>query len=336
MKALTYQGSRQVAYDTVPDPQILTDLDVIVKVCLTAICGSDLHVYNGRETGLDQGTVMGHEFIGTIVDCGRGVSNFQKGDKVFSPFFSACGGCFYCENDLSCRCENGHLFGWVEKGVGLHGAQSEYVRVPLADSTLYKIPGDITDEEALLLCDILPTGYFCADMARPKIGEVMAVVGCGPVGLLAITALLEKGVEKVFAVDMVNERLEHAQKFGAIPVNANSEVAIATILEATKGRGVDAVLEAVGSPSAQNLAYKLVRPGGVISVVGVHSEKNFSFTPMDLYNKNLTYSTGRCPVQHYVPALLPFVRSGKYDFTSIISHRVDLAEGVGAYAMFNE
>ena len=164
MKALTFRGTGRIEYETVPDPRLLAPGDVIVKTRLCAICGSDMHVYHGRERGLDPGTVMGHEFIGEIVETGREVQRFRVGDAVFSPFFSACGGCFYCEQDLSCRCQRGQLFGWVERGVGLQGVQAEFVRVPLADTTLYAIPEAVEDEAALLLCDILPTGWFCADM----------------------------------------------------------------------------------------------------------------------------------------------------------------------------
>ncbi|MGH1364754.1 MAG: alcohol dehydrogenase family protein [Calditrichia bacterium] len=335
MHGLTFSKPGQIEYSSLADPTILHPTDVIVRTLLTAICGSDLHVYHGRESGIDPGTVMGHEFIGEIVDMGSAVTQFKKGDRVFSPFFSSCGNCDSCRDNLSCRCSTGQLFGWVENGVGLQGAQSEYVRVPLADHTLTKIPPDILPEEALLLCDILPTGYFCADMAVQNPSDSYAVIGCGPVGILAILSLREMGVGQIFALDLVPWRLEVAEKFGATPI-LSDESSKDKIYDATIGRGPVAVLEVVGSPAAQQLAYKLVRPGGTISTVGVHTTSGFAFSPVDLYNKNLSYKTGRCPVQRYLPTLIPLLQQQKYDVTSLISHRMDLSEGKEGYRIFDE
>lgn len=335
MQAIIFQGKKTLACERAAEPEILTPDDAIVRVAVAAICGSDLHVYHGREAGLDPGTVMGHEFVGEVVAVGKNVQHFRSGERVFSPFFSACGRCFFCRHDLSCRCERGHLFGWVEQGRGLQGAQAEFVRVPLADTTLSRIPGDVTWEEALLLCDILPTGFFGADMAMSSRGKNVAVVGCGPVGLLAILGLREFGAENVFAIDFLPERLGLAERFGAIPVRATEPVR-EIVWEQTQRPGVDAVLEAVGSAAAQKLAIELVRPGGVIATVGVHTRPHFSFSPVDLYNKNLTYKTGRCPVQRYLPRLIPLVQQQKYDVTAVISHRLPLREGVVGYRIFDE
>ncbi len=335
MYALTFQGKKTISLQKVADPEIISSDDAIVKVALTAICGSDLHVYHGREAGLDIGTTMGHEFIGEVVAIGRNVKNFRCGDPVFSPFFSACGQCSYCQKSLSCRCKHGHLFGWLENGEGLQGAQAEYVRVPFADSTLHKIPEGVSAEEALLLCDILPTGFFCADMANVTPGKSYAVIGCGPVGLQTILGLKILGADQIFAIDMLPERLAIAQEFGANIFDGKTDVK-ASILEITGGRGVDGVCEVVGNLSAQQLAYDIVRPGGTLSVVGVHNSAHFAFSPTDLYNKNLTYKTGRCPVQRYLPMLIPVVQQKKYDFTRIISHRLSLSEGVRGYRIFDE
>jgi len=335
MQGLTFSQPGKIEFSSVPDPDILADSDVIVKTSLTAICGSDLHVFHGREKGIDPGTVMGHEFIGTVVAAGRNVRNFKKGDFVFSPFFSSCGNCDTCNSDLSCRCRKGQLFGWVENGVGLQGAQAEYVRVPLADHTLSLIPKDIMPEEALLLCDILPTGYFCADMAVDSLQDSYAVIGCGPVGILAIISLIEMGVEKIFAIDLVEDRLQVAASYGVIPIKSNSET-VHVLLEKTNGKGPRSVLEVVGSTAAQQLAYDIVRPGGTLSTVGVHTSDHFAFSPVDLYDKNITYRTGRCPVQRYLPALIPLLQKRKYDFTTLISHRMKLNEGVEGYRIFDQ
>jgi threonine dehydrogenase-like Zn-dependent dehydrogenase len=336
VKALTFHGKKTIELENVPDPEILAPSDVIVKVSLTAICGSDMHVYHEREKGLDRGTVMGHEFVGEVVETGGKVASLKKGDRVVSPFTTNCGRCHFCTIGLTARCVEGGLFGWVEKGEGLQGAQAEYVRVPLADSTLYPIPADVADDAALLAGDILSTGYFCAQMAGVGPRGVYAVVGCGPVGLMAIVGAREQGAQHLFALDLVPERLARAESFGATAVNVETGDPPAVVREATGGRGVDAVLEVVGSPSAGKLAYELVRPGGTIAVVGVHNEKGFSFSPADAYDKNLTYRVGRCSARHLIPRLMPLLQTGKCDVTSILSHRWPLERGVEGYTLFDE
>jgi threonine dehydrogenase-like Zn-dependent dehydrogenase len=336
MQALTFYRAEDIHYESVPDPKIQAPDDVILKVHLAGICGSDLHVYHGREKGLDAGTVMGHEFVGEIVALGENVRNFKKGDAVFSPFTTNCGACFYCRKDLTCRCISGQLFGWVQNGIGLHGAQAELVRVPLADSTLLRVPKNVLSEEALLLGDVFSTGYFCANMAEIKPEGTYVVIGCGPVGIMAIIAARELGAEKIFALEAIPERLSLANQLGAVAIDYQKEEATPMILEATGGRGADAVMEVVGNSSAAQLAIKLVRPGGIIAVVGVHNENHFAFSPAEAYDKNLTYKVGRCPARYYMQKLIPIVQKKKYDLTAIISHRLPLAEGVRGYKIFAE
>ncbi|MDX1388885.1 MAG: alcohol dehydrogenase catalytic domain-containing protein, partial [Acidobacteriota bacterium] len=309
MQALTFHGKKTIRLEQVPDPGLREPTDVIVKVRLTAICGSDMHVYHERETGLDDGTIMGHEFVGKVVETGSDVASLTTGTRVVSPFTTSCGRCHYCAIGLTARCVSGQLYGWVEKGQGLHGAQAEYVRVPMADSTLMPIPEGVTDDEALLAGDVLSTGFFCAQMAGVTPQGVYAIVGCGPVGLMAAIGAREQGAGKLFAIDRVPERLAMAESFGASPVNAATDDPVDAILEATEGRGADAVLEAVGSPSAGRLAYDLVRPGGTISVVGVHNEEGFAFSPADAYDKNLTYRVGRCPARNLMPQVLALLEA---------------------------
>ncbi|BBM82854.1 alcohol dehydrogenase family protein [Candidatus Uabimicrobium amorphum] len=336
MKALTFCGKENIEFQEVADPKVTAPQDAIVKVKLTAICGSDLHVYHERETGLDHGTVMGHEFVGEVVELGKEVRNLKVGDMVTSPFTTSCGACFFCKKGLTARCVAGSLYGWVENGEGLHGGQAEYVRVALADSTLVKIPEGVTLTEALLLGDILCTGYFCADMAQISPEGAYAVLGCGPVGLLAILGARELGAQTIYAVDCVPERLAHAQRFGAIPINFQQQDVKEVILEKTQGIGVDAVLEVVGSNAAERTAVDIVRPGGIISVAGVHTANTFSFSPVEAYDKNLTYKIGRCSARYYMDKLIPVVQSKKYDLSSIISHRLPLADGKKAYEMFDK
>jgi 2-desacetyl-2-hydroxyethyl bacteriochlorophyllide A dehydrogenase len=334
LKALTFRGIETIQYESVAYPIIEHPSDVIVKVRACAICGSDLHVYYGREQGLDSGTVMGHEFMGEVVEVGKDVKFLRKGDRVMSPFTTSCGNCFYCNIGLTCRCIQSQLFGWREKSKGLHGAQAEYVRVPLADASLVKVPDGISDEEATLLGDIIPTGYFCALQAGINPKGVFAVVGCGPVGLMAILGARELGAEMILAFDKEPARLAMASRFGAEAINVSNGNPRDRINELTEGRGADGVMEAVGNASSLQLAYDLLRPGGTLSSVGVCTEKNLPFSPTQAYDKNITMKVGRCPARHLMPKLMPMVEQKKYDFTAIVTHRMNLSEGVSGYKTF--
>lgn len=336
MKAITYHGVHDVRWEDAPDPSLRHDGDAIVEVALAGLCGSDLHVYHGRETGLDVGTVMGHEFVGHVVATGAGVQAFAPGDRVASPFSTCCGTCYYCGLGLSARCTAGHLFGWVQGGAGLHGGQARFVRVPLADATLCRLPDDLGWDLALLLCDVLPTGHHCASMAGVTPGGCYALIGCGPVGLMTLIAACESGAGRVLAIDTVDERLAFAARLGATPVDARRTDPLQAVREATGGRGADAVLEAVGSPAAGRLAFELVRPGGTISAVGVHHEADFPFSPAQAYDRNLTYRIGRCPARNLMEGLIPLARRRRDDLVAVLTHRRPLADAVDAYRMFDE
>lgn len=336
MHALTFGGKEIVEYRAVKDPELLHPSDAIVQITMTSICGSDLHVYHGLETGLDYGTIMGHEFIGIIAEAGQDVKKYKKGAKVLSPFTTSCGKCFYCLAGLTCRCEKGHLFGWIQNGHGLHGAQADYIRVPMADSTLLPLSSDLDEKKGLLLGDVFSTGYFCAESAGIKRGAVYAVIGCGPVGLMTIIAAKHLGAEKLFAIDLIEERLAQAQRFGAMPLNPSLADVKEEILHATAGRGADAVMEVVGSDKGLRLAIDLVRPGGTISSVGVHTARNFSFSPGEAYNKNLTYKTGRCPAYFYSEKLLREQVPQQYAIEDIITHQFPLKDGPTAYDVFDK
>ncbi len=334
MQALTFQGVEEVRHERVPDARLREAGDALVQVERAAICGSDLHVYHGREAGLDPGTVLGHEFIGRVAEVGRAVTRLKPGDRVMSPFTTSCGACFFCRRGLTARCGKGELFGWVAGGEGLHGGQAEAVRVPLADTTLVPIPSGLSDECALLLGDVLATGFHCASQGEVGPGSVVVVVGCGPVGLMAVAGAQEAGARRVLAVDRVPERLALAQRFGAEPVHGSQVDPRDVVAAATEGRGADAVLEAVGSPAAGRLAFELVRPGGVLSTAGVHTEPQLAFSPAEAYNKNLTYRVGRCPVRAAMERLLPVALSGRYPLAEVFSHRMALAAGPEGYRLF--
>lgn len=335
MNALVFENIHQIAHTSVADPKILHPTDAIVKVAVSAVCGSDLHVYHGRETGLDAGTVMGHEFAGQVVDTGSQVRRLKAGHWVVSPFTTNCGQCYYCRIGLTCRCTQGQLYGWVQNGHGLHGAQAQYVRVPLADTTLLTFDAAMPPEAALLVGDVRATGYYCAVQAGIRPNGVYAVVGCGPVGLMAVIAAFELGAQQVFAIDTIPQRLQLAQQYGASPVNAALQNPAEILQEASEGRGADAVLEAVGSTNAMRLAYQLLRPGGVISSVGVHTTETFAFSPVEAYDKNVTFKIGRAPARQYMPQLLEAYFTSPYNTTAIITHRFALQQGAEAYRIFD-
>src|SRR6188474_551372 len=336
MQALTFGGVENIIYQKVPEPKILASTDAIVQISLSGICGSDLHVYHGRETGLDESTVMGHEFVGVVVDSGNAVKKFFKGSRVLSPFTTSCGECFYCRIGLTCRCERGNLFGWVQNGQGLHGAQAQYIRVPMADSTLLPLSNDLNEKKGLLLGDVFSTGYFCAENAEVGNKGIYVVLGCGPVGLMTILAAKDLGAENLFAIDNSKERLQMAKEFGATSLNPSEVDVRSVLLDVTNGRGADAIMEVVGSPEALRLAMDLLRPGGTISSVGVHTARNFSFTPGEAYDKNLVYKIGRCPAHYYAEKLLREQIIQRYPAEKIITHHFTLNNGVKAYEIFDK
>jgi threonine dehydrogenase-like Zn-dependent dehydrogenase len=336
MKALTFHGVENIKHESIADPILQSSTDAIVKVKLCAICGSDLHVYRGSEKGCDHSTAMGHEFVGEVIEVGSKVETLKPGQRVMSPFSASCGQCYFCKLGLTSRCVQSQLFGWRQDNTGLHGGQAEYIRIPLADNTLLPIPSTLSLEHALLLGDVIPTGYFCAHQAEIKPGGNYVVIGCGAVGLMAILGAIEMGAATVFAIDTIPERLALAESFGARPLNAHSFDVHHEVKLRTHGHGADAVMEAVGNNNSLSLAYSLVRPGGIISMVGVNNEAAMPFSPSDAYNKNLTFKVGRCPARFLMEKLLPIVLSKKYNYAAIVSHRLDLKDGVDAYAMFSK
>jgi 2-desacetyl-2-hydroxyethyl bacteriochlorophyllide A dehydrogenase len=336
MRAVCFQSVQQISVDSIAEPTIVDAKDVIVEVELAGLCGSDLHPFFGREVGLDRGTVMGHEFVGRVVQVGDSVRGFTVGERVFSPFTTNCGQCFYCQRGLSSRCPQGQLFGWRQNQRGLHGGQSERVRVPLADGTLMRVPDHINGEMALLLGDNLSTGYFGASLAvdvDSVEADVFAIVGCGTVGLLAIASAKRLGAKRVYAVDPNGPRLQIAERLGAM-VFSDADAANAAIRKDTDQRGADAVMEFVGLPDAQRVAFQLVRPGGRMSVIGCHCTPNFAFSPADAYDKNLTYRTGRCPARSLMDELSGVIAVEPMDLSWCITHRFGIEDAVEAYQTF--
>jgi len=365
-----------VAVEDVPAPSILNPRDAIVRVTSTAICGSDLHLYNGFFPQMQRGDVLGHEFMGEIVDVGSGVKNLREGDRVVVPCVIACGGCFFCKRAQFSCCDNSNpntvesetvfgypcagMFGYSHLTGGYAGGQAELVRVPFADFGPQKVPMDLPDEKVLFLSDILPTGWMGAENCEVEPGDVVAVWGCGPVGLMAIMSLLIQGAHRVIAIDRVPERLKLAAEAGAETIDFESMDVYEALYDRTGGRGPDACLDAVGMeahvagaggvidrvkqavglesdrPAVLREMIRCVRKGGRISLLGVYSGLVDSMPMGVAFNKGVTFRMSQVHVHRYKDMLLEHIRSGRIDPSVIISHTVGLDQAPEAYEMFND
>ncbi len=320
----------------IPAPSLEDPRDALVRVHKAAICGSDLHAIQGRESGLDVGTVLGHEVYGEVLELGSDVACFKTGDRVVVPFTTSCGQCPPCQAGLTARCEEGQLFGWRSRGIGLQGAQAEILRVPLADSTLVPVPAAANGACALLAGDVLSTGMFCALQAGASPNRDLAVVGAGPVGLMCTVSALHLGARRVFVLDSLPERLALATDLGGTALSIVDGQAQRSLMEQTEGRGVHSVCECVGSPEASRLSLDLVAAGGTLAAVGVHTEPHFAFSPGEVYDKNLTYRAGRCPARAMMDSTLPLALSNTWPLEDVFTHRVPLEFGPDAYRLFGE
>ncbi len=331
MRALVYRGPEEVRCETLPDPTPPGVDGVVVKVERAAICGSDLHIYHGH-LGAEGGYSIGHEAIGEIVEVGSGVRRFRSGDRVLISGVVGCGECPCCRRgDVThCERENARVFGTNQ---GLEGAQAEAIAVPVADSVLHPIPEGVSDEQAVLLTDILPTGYRGAEGAEIQPGQDVAVVGCGPVGLMAILCAQLFGPARIFALDSVPERLAAAERIGAIPCNVSSAGA-ESVLAATGGMGAHAAIEAVGADASILSALSLVRKGGVVSVVGVSTNLALPFPMALAMMKGITFRIGICPVPRFWNQLVPLVVGGRLRPEFVFTHHMALSEGEAAYDLF--
>ena len=333
MKGIVFHGPGDVRVESVPDPTLTDSRSAIVKVACASICGSDLHPYHGVMP-VPAGVVLGHECVGVIEDVGRDVARFKKGDRVIVPGVIGCGNCAACHRGYVVGCLNlfSKVYGFSPE---LPGGQAEALTVPNADAHLFPTPPQLTDEQVLFLTDILPTGFYGAKNAAIEPGQTIAVVGCGPVGLFAIMTAQLFGPARILAIDKVGHRLELARTLGATPIDASSADPRVGVLDATNGRGADAVIEAVGATDTVQLALDLVRIGGVVSVVGVLLDAAFPFPMGTAFMKDITFRIGLVNVPGLVQTLLPLVESGRLDPTTLISHRLPLSEGRRAYDLFN-
>jgi threonine dehydrogenase-like Zn-dependent dehydrogenase len=376
MKALVYHGKKDVRVENVPDPRILNPRDAIVKITKTAICGSDLHLYHGYVPTMQSGDILGHEFMGEIVDTGSLVSNLKKGDRVVVPFTISCGNCFFCKSDEYSLCDNSNpnptigeaaygqstaaLFGYSHMLGGYAGGQAEYVRVPFADVGCLKVPDSVSDERALFLSDIFPTGYQAAENAEIKDGDTVAVWGCGPVGLFAIKSAQMFNPEKVIAIDGVPERLRLAESIGAITIDYRSQNPLTLLPELTGGRGPDACIDCVGleaygkgpgavydnvkdllglatdRPNVLRQAIQTCRKGGTLSIPGVYAGVVDKLNFGAAFGKGLTFKMGQTHVQRYMRPLLEKIVNEEIDPTFLITHRDSLEDAAQAYERFSQ
>jgi alcohol dehydrogenase len=331
MKALVYHGPGQRGWDTVDDPAIDDPTDIIVRIDTTTICGTDLHILKGDVPETVPGTILGHEAVGTVEEIGGGVTTVSPGDRVLMSCVSSCGRCRYCKEGRYGQCLGGG--GWIF-GHLIHGLQAEYARVPFADNSVYKVPKGLTDDQVLFLADILPTSFEVGvlnGMVSP--GDVLAIVGAGPIGLAAILTARLYSPGRIVAIDMADNRLEAATRFGAdVTINNGREDAAALIMEMTDGLGADAAFEAVGVPATFELATELIRPGGRVANIGVHG-KPATLHLEKLWIRDVTVTTGLVDT-FSIPRLMRLVASGRLDPSLFATHRFPLADTMDAYDTF--
>ena len=332
MKALVYHGPGKKSWDEVPDPKIQDPTDVIVKVDMTTICGTDLHILHGDVAAVTDGRILGHEAVGTITEIGTAVGTFKVGDRVIVSCITKCGRCEYCVKGMPSHCQTVGGIGWIF-GHLIDGTQAEYVRVPFADTSIYLIPPGVTDEQALVLADSLPTGYEVGVLAggvRP--GHVVAVVGAGAVGLSAILTTSLWGASKVIAIDSNEFRLQKALEFGATDIVKVGPNTVADVIALTDGLGVDVAIEAVGYPETLLTAMSLIRPGGTIANVGVHGTP-VEIPMQDLWIHNVTMTMGLVDTVS-TPTLLKMVQSGRIPSEKMGTHRFTFKQIDEAYDVF--
>ncbi len=327
MKALVYHGPGNIALEEKQKPSVKEASDALVKVTHTTVCGTDLHIMKGDVPAVTDGRILGHEGVGVVEDVGAAVSNFRMGDKVLISCITSCGECEYCRREMYSHCERG---GWI-LGNTIDGTQAEFVRIPHADTSLYHIPDNVDEEALVMVSDILPTGFECGVLkGQVKPGDVMAIVGAGPIGLATLLTAQFYSPSEIIMVDTDQNRLEVARTFGATKlVHAN---AVEEIMKLTHGRGVDVAIEAVGIRDTFDICQSIVAPGGHIANIGVHG-KSVELHMEKLWSQNVTITT-RLVDTVSLPMLLKSVLSGKLKPRLLITHHFNLNEAVKAYATF--
>jgi threonine dehydrogenase-like Zn-dependent dehydrogenase len=379
MKALTWCGTGDIRVSNVPDPKILQPRDIIIKVTTTCICGSDLHLYDGFMPTMKAGDILGHEFMGVVEEVGPEVTNLKVGDRIVNPFTICCGSCFYCKRELWSCCENTNpnawmaekmmgyspagLFGYSHLTGGYAGGQAQYARIPYADVGPMKIPDGLSDEQAIFLSDIFPTGYMAAENCNIQPDDTVAIWGCGPVGQFAIRSAKMLGAHQVIAIDdgtRVPERLRMAEEGGAITIDMRDEYIYEKLLDLTGGRGPDSCIDAVGMEAhgftldafydkvktalfmatdrahALRQAINCCRKGGTVSIPGVYAGFLDKIPMGPAMNKGLTFKMGQTHMKRYMKPLLDRIMNGDIDPTFVITHKLPIDQGPEAYKTFRD
>src|ERR687884_714058 len=333
MLAVTFQEPGRVALEERPDPEPIAADDAVVRVDASGVCGSDLHIYHGR-VQIEPGFTIGHEFVGTVVAAGDGVTEVSEGDRVLGCYCSACGNCFFCRRGEYHKCDDGRVFGHGKTLGSLQGAQAEQVLVPHANLTLRRVPEGMSDEAALFAGDVMGTGWHAVDQAGIRPGDSAAVLGLGPVGLCAVQAAKAAGAAKVVAIDSVPDRLALAESFGAEAVHLTEGDPRGAVKAATEGRGVDAAIDAVGHPDALELACRVTRKAGTVSAIGVYAERVEVHMGV-VWIKALTLRTGHANVIAHVDRVLAMMAAGVLDPGPLVTHHMSLADAAEAYAVYD-
>jgi alcohol dehydrogenase len=336
VKALVYHGPGQKSWETVPDPSPAEPTDIVVQIDTTTICGTDLHILKGDVPAVTDGRILGHEAVGTVAAVGAAVTSLAEGDRVLVPAITSCGRCAYCKRAMPSHCQATGGIGWIF-GHLIDGTQAEYARVPFAETSVHKVPEGVTDERVIFLADILPTGYEVGVRnGRVKPGDVVVVVGAGPVGLAAIQTASLAGAARIIALEPAGTRREHSRRFGADvaidPADPDAESQVMALTD--DGLGADVAIEAVGVPATFDICTRVVRPGGVIANIGVHGAPT-TLHLEDLWIKNVTITTGLVDGTT-VPMLLQLVRSGKIAADLFGTHDFALDDMMAAYDTFAE
>ena len=374
MKATCWMGRNNVQVEEVPDPKILNSRDIIIRITSTAICGSDLHLYDGYIPTMEKGDILGHEFMGEVIETGPEVTNLKVGDRVVVPFPISCGNCWSCQHQFYSLCENsnpnaaaaeklyGHspagIFGYSHLLGGFAGGQAEYARVPFADVGPIQVPDGLTDEQVLFLSDIFPTGWMAAENCDIQPGDTVAIWGCGAVGQFAIRSAFLLGAERVIAIDRFEYRLRMAEQSGAESINYEENDVLDVLKEMTGGYGPDSCIDAVGMeahdtgiagaydrlkqsarlesdrPNALRQVIMACRNGGTVSIAGVYGGFVDKFPMGSLMNRSLTVRAGQTHVQRYMRPLLERIQSGEIDPTFVITHTLPLKEAPKGYEIF--
>nr|MBF0682770.1 glutathione-dependent formaldehyde dehydrogenase [Pseudomonas sp.] len=373
MKAVVFHGVGDIRLEEVADPRIEMPTDAIVRITASAICGTDLHFIRGTFSGMQPGTILGHEAVGIVEELGSDVRNLQIGDRVVIPSTIACGNCSYCRAGYFAQCDGANpngkeagtsFYGGPAATGPFHGLQAEKARIPFANIGLVKLPPEVSDDQAILLSDIFPTGYFGAEMAEISAGDTVAVFGCGPVGQFAIASAKLLGAGRVFAVDQYEDRLRMAQRQGAEIINFNREDPVETLKRLTGGVGVDRAIDAVGvdaekgccggAPAAtgkttsdpqwqpgdapfQALEWSVqsLAKAGTLSIIGVYPPDATTFPIGMAMNKNITINMGNCHHRKYIPLLIEMIQARRIDPAAILTQVKPMNDAIAAFKAFD-